>query len=443
MRALILVALLVGCGAESSRSESADRGSVSGSDSDSVSGSESVSGSDSVSVSVSDSVSGSGLGSETGMGTGTGRGTGGGLGVLALDTHVDTPQRMLDASDDIGSRLPGGHLDLPRMREGGLSGAFFSIWVSPTRYPGERAWERALALIGAVRRVAEQHPEAAAVCTTAEEVRRAHAAGKIALLMGVEGGHALGAPEDEDSYLERLRELHRLGARYMTITWSNDNALGHSSTGDAPSRGLTPLGRRVVGEMNRLGMIVDVSHVSDRTFWDILEVTTKPVLASHSSCRALADHPRNMTDRMIHAVSEQGGAVCINYYTQYIDVAYRARRRALEREHRPRFDAIEEAHEHSWLRWAPRNALARELDPELGTPTLETLGAHFAHAAEVGSPEAVCLGSDFDGVGELPVGLDDVSFLPALRAELERRELPVRPIFGENVLRVLAAQTGE
>lgn len=386
---------------------------------------------------------GSGTGVGTGAGTGTGTGTGAGApGIIAIDTHVDTTQRMLDADDDIGGTLPGGHLDMPRMRAGGLSGAFFSIWVNPTRYPGERAWERALALIGAVRQVAERHPEAAAVCTTADEVRRAHADGKIALLMGVEGGHALGAPEEEGVYFERLRELHRLGVRYMTVTWSNDNALGHASTGDAPSRGLTPLGRRVVAEMNRLGIIVDVSHVSDRTFWDILEVTERPVLASHSSCRALADHPRNMTDRMIRAVSEQGGAVCINYYTQYIDVAYAGRRRALEAAHRERFDAVEDAHDHSWLRWAPRNALARELGPELGTPTLETLGAHFAHAAQVGSPEAVCLGSDFDGVGELPIGLDDVSFLPALRGELERRELPIRPIFGENVLRVLAAQSG-
>jgi membrane dipeptidase len=361
--------------------------------------------------------------------------------VLAIDTHVDTTQRML-AGDDIGARMPDGHLDLPRMREGGLSGAFFSIWVSPSRYPGEAAWERALALIGAVRRLAERHPEAAALCTSAEEVRAAHAAGRTALLMGVEGGHALGAAEDEAVVLERLRELHRLGVRYLTITWSNDNALGHASTGDHPERGLTALGRRVVREMNRLGMIVDVSHVSDRTFWDILEVTERPVLASHSSSRALADHPRNMTDAMIRAVGEGGGAVCVNFYTQYIDAEYRAARRAVEREHRAELRALREAHEHSWQRWADVNRRVRELAPELEVPTVRTLGAHFARVVEVAGPEAACLGSDFDGVGELPVGLEDASRLGALRAELERRDLPVRPIFGANVLRVLAAQGG-
>lgn len=363
------------------------------------------------------------------------------LAPIAIDTHVDTPQRMLDANDDIAQRLPDGHLDLPRMREGGLSGAFFSVWVDPEDHPGERAWDRALALTRSIRSVAERHPELAVVCTSGDEVRRAHAEGKIALLIGVEGGHALGRPRDEDVVLERLREIHALGARYMTITWSNDNLLGHSSTGSHPDRGLTELGRRVVREMNRLGMIVDVSHVSDRTFWDILEVTERPVLASHSSCRALADRPRNMTDDMIRAVGAQGGAVCINYYTEFIDAGYHQRRRALERRHQARFDALRTEYPSAWTRWPHRAALARELDPELGVPTLEVLGDHFAHAVEIAGPNGVCLGSDFDGVGELPVGLEDVSRLPALRAELESRGLPIAPIFGENVLRVLDANT--
>jgi membrane dipeptidase len=361
--------------------------------------------------------------------------------LIAIDTHVDTPQRMLDHQHDIAERLPNGHLDLPRMREGGLGGAFFSIWVDPEDHPRERAWPRALALTAAVRQVAERHPELAAICTTSAEVRRAQAEGKIALLLGVEGGHALGRPRDPELVIERLREIHALGARYMTITWSNDNLLGHSSTGAHPERGLTELGRRVVREMNQLGMIVDVSHVSDQTFADILAITGRPVLASHSSCRALSDHPRNMTDDMIRAVGAQGGAVCINYYTQFIDARYAARRRALERQHRDRFDALRAQYPISFERWPHQRALALELDPGLETPTLETLGDHFAHAVEIAGPNAVCLGSDFDGVGELPVGLEDVSRLPALRAELEARGLPIGPIFGDNVLRVLDANT--
>ena len=362
--------------------------------------------------------------------------------ILGIDTHVDTTQRMLDSHDDIAQRLPNGHLDLPRMREGGLGAAFFSIWVDPDDHPGEAAWARALALIGAVTELADRHPDEATLCRTADEVRRAWADGKIALLMGVEGGHALGSPPTDDAVLERLRELHRLGVRYMTLTWSNDNALGHSSGGRHRNRGLTDLGRRVVHEMNRLGMIVDISHVSDRTFWDVMEVTERPVLASHSSSRSLADHPRNMTDDMIRAVGRQGGAVCINYYTQFIDTDYAARRRALERANADRFRVVHDDHAHSWERWADTNRLARELDPDLGVPTLETLGAHFAHVAELAGPEGVCLGSDFDGVGELPIGLEDVSHLGALRDELARRELPVRAVFSRNVLRVLAAQGG-
>lgn len=360
--------------------------------------------------------------------------------LLAIDTHVDTPQRMLDAGDDIGVRLEGGHLDIPRMREGGLSGAFFSVWVDPELYPGEAAWERALALTHAIRDVAARHPDEAVLCTSANDVRRAHQEGKIALLIGIEGGHALGRPRDRELVIERLRRLFELGARYMTITWSNDNLLGHASTGAHPERGLTELGRRVVREMNRLGMMVDVSHVSDRTFWDVIEIAERPVLASHSSCRALANHPRNMTDAMIRAVAERGGAVCINFYTHFIDSRYAAARRALEREHRQRFEALHASFPRAWHRWASVNALARELAPDLAVPTLRTLGDHFAHVVEVAGPNAACLGSDFDGISELPVGLDDVSRLGALRDELESRGLPVAAIFGDNVLRVLDAQ---
>lgn len=315
---------------------------------------------------------------------------------VAVDTHVDTPQRMLDENADITQRLAGGHLDVPRMREGGLGGAFFSIWVDPGDFPGNAAYTRAIALTNAIRAVPERHPDQAALCTTADEVRRAIAGGKIAVLMGVEGGHALGLGTEEQ-VLERLRELHRLGARYMTITWSTDNMFGHSSTGRNPVGGLTGLGRKLVIEMNAMGMIVDVSHVSDQTFADIMSVSRRPVLASHSSVRAICDHPRNMTDEMIRRVAEAGGAVCINYFSRYV------------------------------------------ADPTDPPPTVSTIADHIEHVVRVGGPAAACLGSDFDGVSTLPTGMEDVSRLPALRAELERRNLPVRAIFGENVLRVLRA----
>ena len=357
---------------------------------------------------------------------------------LAIDTHVDTPQRMLDADDDISQELPNGHLDVPRMREGGLSAAFFSIWVDPRRYPGEEAWARSQALVQAVLSLVRQHPDQVALCRTATEVRAAHASGRIGVLMGIEGAHGLGEA-DPVVLLTRLREMYDLGVRYMTVTWTNDNVFAHASTGAHPRRGLTDAGRRLVRDMNEMGMIIDVSHVSDRTVSDVLDITTRPVFASHSSARALGEHVRNMPDDLIRRVGEGGGAVCVNYYAQYIDPTYGAARRALEDEHRAEFDALAHGHR-SWETLVERNALARRLAPELHPPTLETLGAHFAHIAEVAGIGGVCLGSDFDGVGELPAGMEDVSDLPALYAELTRRQLELAPILGGNVLRVLAAQ---
>lgn len=362
--------------------------------------------------------------------------------LIAIDTHVDTTQRMLDDGDDPFDSLEGGHLDVPRMREGGLTGAFFSIYVSPSRFQDDdERWERALSLTRRVREVVAAHPDDALLCTSAADVRRAAREGKIAVLMGVEGAHALGSA-DPETVMSRVRELHALGNRYMTIAWSIDSPLGHSSTGDHPERGLTDLGRRVVAEMNRIGMIIDISHVSDQTFWDVMDVTEQPVIASHSSARALSEHPRNMRDDMIRRVAQGGGAVCINYYTQYIDADYRGRRRAIEFRRKREFRGLEERYP-SWVdRGQAAFEIAQRLDPDLRPPTLETLGAHFAHVVEIGGPGAACLGSDFDGVPELPIGMEDVSDLGALRRELERRELPVRAIFGENVLRVLERVVG-
>jgi membrane dipeptidase len=263
---------------------------------------------------------------------------------------------------------------------------------------------------------------------------------KVAMLIGVEGGHALGTA-DERVAIERLRELHRLGARYMTMTWTNDNPLGHASSGAHPELGLTDLGRTVVREMNRLGMIADVSHVSDRTLVDVLEVSTRPVLASHSSARALADHPRNVTDEMIRQIAAGGGAVCVNHFSQFLDSDYARRRRRVERNHRDRFRALDEENEH-WYERAPLAfALAQELDPALDPPDVTTLADHIEHVLRVGGPGAACLGSDFDGVQDQPIGLEDASKLGNLRAELERRGVDVRAVFHGNTLRVLDGQT--
>ncbi|NOY93780.1 MAG: membrane dipeptidase [Deltaproteobacteria bacterium] len=359
--------------------------------------------------------------------------------LIGIDTHIDTTQRLLDDHADLFDALVGGHVDAARMRAGGLSGAFFSIYVSPRRFAsGDPSYARALALTRRVRELAAAHPDEAALCTTASDVRQAAREGKIAMLMGVEGAHALGTA-DRELALKRLRELFDLGNRYMTITWSTDNPLGHSSSGEHPELGLTPLGRVVVREMNRLGMIVDVSHVSDRTFWDIMELTDKPVLASHSSSRALADNRRNMTDAMITRVAEGGGAVCVNFYPQFLDADYRRARRRLRYRHRAEFAAVHDTGTYWVDRGPAERALALRLEPALRPPTVETLVDHFAHIVEIAGPGAACMGSDFDGVPELPVGMHDVGDLGVLREALARRGLPVRAIWGENVLRVLEA----
>lgn len=333
--------------------------------------------------------------------------------------------------------LPDGHLDLPRMREGGLSAVFLSIWVDPRRYSGEEGWARAQALIRRVRDFAREHPEETVLASTAEDVRRAHASNRIALLMGLEGAHGLGH-SDDDTLLSRLARVHADGVRYMTVTWTNDNRFGHASTAAHRHRGLTPLGRRLIGEMNRLGIIVDVSHVSDRTAHDILDLSTRPVLASHSAVRALADHPRNIPDDLIRRIAERGGAVCVNYYAHFLDPEYGARRRALEREHS---EAFAHLRGRSWQTARERNEIATRLAPSLRPPPLAVLADHIAHVIRIGGPGAACLGSDFDGVSELPEGMRDATDLPRLFEELTRRELPLAMIAGENVLRVLAAQS--
>ena len=354
---------------------------------------------------------------------------------------MDTTVRLIDDGAELTSALEGGHLDVPRMREGGLTGAFFSLWVDPYEFPGERAWERVQGMAASVRRVAERHPETAALCTTAAEVRAAHASGRVVLLMGVEGGHALGTGE-ESVVLARLRLLHELGVRYLTITWSVDNPLGHSSSGRAPARGLTPLGRRVVREMNRLGMIVDVSHVSDRTFWDIMETTRRPVLATHSSSRALSDHPRNLTDPMIRRIAEGGGAVCINFFSVFLDAEYGERKRRLFDRHRATINSRMGRSLRAFERGPVERELLRELAPDLEHPTVQTVVEHVRHVVGVGGPDAACLGSDFDGASDMPDGLEDASRLGRLVSELESAGIPLSPVLGENLLRVLEAQSG-
>jgi len=354
---------------------------------------------------------------------------------IIVDGHIDTPQRMLDMKADITARLPDGHIDVPRMREGGLTAAFFSIWVD-AHYARGAAFQRALDLIGAVRALADSNRDVE-LATTADEVRAAAARGHIAALMGVEGGHAI------ENSLEKLDSLYRLGVRYLTLTWNNGNDWAGSSLDPARHGGLSSFGRQVVGRMNQLGMLVDVSHVSDATFRDVLAISTRPVIASHSSCRALAHYPRNLSDEQLRAIARIGGVVGINFYPVFLDDHFRHQYEEMRRRLKPQTDSIR-AHHHG----RPGES-AFEVDKFIGqhaesldVPTIDRLLDHIDHAVQVMGVDHVGLGSDFDGISVLPRPMKDATSLPELVRGLVARgysDSDVRKILGENFLRVLTA----
>jgi len=355
---------------------------------------------------------------------------------VILDGHIDTPQRMLDMRTDISARLADGHVDVPRMKEGGLTAAFFSIWVD-ARYRRAGGFQRALDLIAAVRALADTDPQVELV-TTADEVRSAAARGHVAALLGVEGGHAI------ENSLERLDSLYRLGVRYMTLTWNNGNDWAGASTDPRRSGGLSPFGKQVVRRMNELGMLVDVSHVSDATFWDVIAVATRPVIASHSACRALAAHPRNLSDAQLRALARTGGVAGINFYPVFLDDRFRREYERLRARLKPETDAIRERYRDrpGESAFAVDRFVGERVAAELAVPGVERLVAHIDHAVQVMGVDHVGLGSDFDGISVLPAPMKDVTSLPLLVAALRARgysDDDVRKILGENFLRVLSA----
>jgi membrane dipeptidase len=359
---------------------------------------------------------------------------------LVIDGHADTTPYFEDPDWRFDQRHAPGetHVDLPRLREGGVDAQFWSIYL-PRREGDGRAVREALERIDAVHGMVERHSERVALALSAGDIRREVAAGKLVSLIGVEGGHII---EDR---LSLLRSLYRLGARYMTLThsfhtdWADSAGTGQPL--DPEHDGLTERGTEVVREMNRLGMMVDVSHVSDATFWDVLRTSRAPVIASHSACRALRDHPRNLSDDMLRGLAANGGLVMINYYPGYIDEAagaaldeYMTRhRRELEQAHAPA----------AGLDLWRSHARVRQIfaaDPPPRAP-LDALLDHFDHALRVAGPDHVGLGSDWDGVASMPEQLDDASQLPNLTRGLLARghsAATLQKVLGENVLRVMS-----
>ncbi len=353
---------------------------------------------------------------------------------VVIDLHCDTTQLMVDERYDLSQAHDYAQVDLPRMRRGGVTGVFFSIYTN-ARLPPLEALKRALIQIDTVRQETRRLSRDLLPASTADQVLAAKQQGKIAVLMGVEGGHMI------DSNLALLRTYYELGARYLTLTHSRNTPWADSS-GDKPQHnGLTAFGREVVREMNRLGMMVDVSHVSDATFYDVIRTSRAPVIASHSSCRVYSSHPRNMTDDMLRALAKTGGVVHINYNNGFLDEDYNRRDQALKEERRREEQIDQELAGEPRRRSEEQRKLNAARLAKLGRVPFSRLLDHFEHAAKVAGVDHVGLGSDFDGVSDqLPEGMEDISKIPNLvRGLLERgfSDDDVLKILGGNTLRVM------
>src|ERR1039458_7511470 len=356
---------------------------------------------------------------------------------VVIDLHDDTTQMILDEGYNLGEKHDYGQVDIPRMRTGHVSGLFLSLWTDSDRYTPAEAIRRTLQQIDAVRREIARHPGDLEMATTSAEILAARKRGHIAILMGVEGGIAI------DSDLAVLRSYAELGGRYLTLTHTNHTPWADSSSLAGTHNGLTDFGRQVVREMNRLGMMVDISHVSDKTFLDALETSMAPLIASHSSSRALANAPRNMTDDMLRALAAKGGVVHINYYEGFLDNGFAEREKGLKAEqdeqnaiddHTPKFG------DRSQNGPAVRKINARRI-AQLGRLPLSRLLDHFEHAVKVAGVDHVGLGSDFDGADDLfPEGMEDISKIPNLvRGLMERgySDEDILKILGGNTLRAM------
>ena len=361
---------------------------------------------------------------------------------LIIDTHADTPQRFVDEGFDIGSTdtNDNGNISLEKARRGNLSAEFFSIWVDPETSQGHFA-KRTLDLIDSVHQQAKRHPDHMMMAYSTADIERAHREHKLAALMGIEGGHSI------ENDIRLLRDFYRLGVRYMTLSWSNTNEWADSS-GDQDKadiqhhNGLTDFGKQVVLEMNRLGMMVDISHVSDKTFWDAIATTKAPVIASHSSARALVDVPRNMTDDMLKAVAKNGGVVQVNFYNGFDDENFRKAEEAQKKEKDAsiqKFKDLMKA-EGKPINYMDIDHIEREWMEKIPRAPLKSLIDHIDHIAKVAGVNHVGLGSDFDGVsGATPAGIDSAADLPKITQALVERGYSaqdIHKILGGNLMRV-------
>ena len=355
---------------------------------------------------------------------------------IVIDTHDDTTQRLLDSTFDISARHADGNIDVPRMREGGLNAIFFSIWI-PSKTVGPEAVKKAIDQIDAVREAVRKHPNDLVFATTADEIRAAKKQSKIAALMGVEGGHMI------DNDLAVLRSYAALGVRYMTLTHMGNTEWADSSTDTPAHNGLTDFGKQVVLEMNRLGVIVDISHVSDKTFYDACATSRAPVIASHSSSRALTEAPRNMTDDMMRVLAKNGGVIQINYHVGFLSQEFRDFEKTHPEAEKEINDEVKKrCGDNELCTLVTGDQVVRDLMQAGKLPKVDwtKIIDHIDHAVKIAGIDHVGLGSDFDGA-VMPIGMQDVTHIPQITEALLQKgysDSDIRKILGENTLRVMS-----
>lgn len=351
---------------------------------------------------------------------------------IVIDTHSDTPMALLAEEMDMGKKNNKGEVDFIRMKEGGLDAMFWAAFVSNSN-DDKQPSRVALDLIDEIYQQVDRNPNLARIALSPTDIYEIHKEGKRAILIGMENGSPV------ENSLRFLRDFYRLGVRYITLTHNSNNAICDSSTTDKPKwNGLSPFGIEMVKEMNRIGMIVDISHVSDKTFWDVIKLSRAPVMASHSCVRAICDVPRNMTDEMIRALAQKGGVIQVNFYSSFLDPQYNKKfeetRKALE----PEINKLRETYKNDRSAvWREMSKLFKEKGPS--APPIETLIDHIDHIVKLVGVDYVGLGSDFDGAGSFPIGLEDVSGYPLITYHLLKRgykEADIKKILGGNFLRV-------
>ncbi len=355
---------------------------------------------------------------------------------IVIDTHNDVTTGMTNFDFDLNGTPPAPYrTNIARMKQGGLTGEFFSLYIKPGYARDGGSVRRTLDMIDSVYRAVERNPRDLMIATSVADIRRAKRLGKVAALMGIEGGHAI-----EDS-LPTLREFYRLGVRYMTLTWNNTNNWADAGRGEKKHNGLSEFGKEVVREMNRLGMLVDVSHVSDKTMSDALDVSKAPVIASHSSARALSDVPRNIPDDLLKRIAKNGGVVHVNFYTMFVDVkTVKGPSDERDAKLKAQQDAIDEKFKNDAERRSDESFKLEATHPLPPLP-ISRLIDHIDHIVKVAGIDHVGIGADFDGATDMPQGAEDVSTLPNITYELLKRrysERDIRKILGENTLRAFA-----